>query len=287
MRYDRRKDISPKYLLLAFTIICVIFLILSYFAGSQMKLLRDITGNIVSPVQQGINKIGIWTDSKMENFKEIQALNDENAALKQEIAMYKEEITNYQNKLSELDELRELYALDESFPEFEKTGARVFAKDSSSFFSVFYIDKGTDQGIKEGMNVMCGEGIAGLVIECHDDYSKVRGIIDDNSSISAKVMPANALCTVEGNLSFFQEGYIIVKNIDKDAKVSIGDKVVTSPISDRYHQGIIIGYVSEISYDTNNLTMTAKLTPAADFTNITEVLVILDEKEDLIEDTDN
>ncbi|MBQ8166708.1 MAG: rod shape-determining protein MreC, partial [Lachnospiraceae bacterium] len=155
---------------------------------------------------------------------------------------------------------------------------------SSSFFSVFYVDKGTDDGIKEGMNVLCGEGVAGLVIECHDDYSKIRGIIDDNSSIGAKVMPANALCTVEGNLSYYQEGYITVKNIDKDAKVSIGDKVVTSPISDRYHQGIIIGYVAEISYDTNNLTMTAKLTPAADFTNISEVLIILDEKENLIEE---
>ena len=284
MRYDRRKDISPKYLLLAFSLICVIFLVISYFAGDQLQSVKRFTGKIVTPVQQGINKLGIWTDSKVENFKEIQALNEENEALKKEIAMYKTEITNYQNKLSELDELRELYALDESFPEYEKTGARVFAKDSSSFFSVFYVDKGTDDGIKEGMNVLCGEGVAGLVIECHDDYSKIRGIIDDNSSISAKVMPANALCTVEGNLSYYQEGYITVKNIDKDAKVSIGDKVVTSPISDRYHQGIIIGYVAEISYDTNNLTMTAKLTPAADFTNISEVLIILDEKENLIEE---
>ncbi len=283
MRYDRRKDISPKYLLLAFSVICVVLLLFSYYAGAELKLLKDITGNIITPVQQGINKVGIWTDSKLENFKEIQALNEENEALKKEIAMYKTEITNYQNKLSELDELRELYALDESFPEFEKTGARVFAKDSSSFFSIFYIDKGKDDGIEEGMNVLCGEGLAGLVIECHDDYSKVRGIIDDNSSISAKVMPANALCSVEGNLSFYQEGYIIVKNIDKDAKVSIGDKVVTSPISDRYHQGIIIGYVSDISYDTNNLTMTAKLTPATDFSNVSEVLIILDKKENPLE----
>lgn len=249
-----------------------------------MKIVKDITNMIIVPVQQGINKVGNWTDSKLENINEIQKLNDENEKLKEEIAMYKTEITNYQNKISELEELRELYALDESFPEFTKTGARVFAKDSSSFFSVFYIDKGTDDGLEVGMNVLCGEGVAGLIIECNSDYSKVRGIIDDNSSISAKVMPANALCTVEGNLSFYQEGYIIVKNIDKDAKVSIGDKVVTSPISDRYHQGIIIGYVSEISHDTNNLTMTAKLTPATDFTNIGQVLIILDKKENPIEE---
>ncbi len=283
MRFDRRKDVNPKYLLLTFTIICVIFLVVSYFAGDQMMAVKNLTGKVISPIQEGINKIGVWTDTKMENFKEIEALNEENAALRKEIAMYKEEVTTYQNQMAELEELRELYALDESFPDFQKTGARVFAKDSSSFFSVFYIDKGLKDGLFEGANVMCGEGLAGIIVECHDDYSKVRGVIDDSSSISAKVMPANALCTVEGNLSLFSDGYIEVKNIDKDAKVAIGDKVVTSPISDRYHQGIIIGYVSEVIYDTNNLTITARITPAVDFNNISEVLVILNKKENSIE----
>ena len=64
MRYDRRKDISPKYLLLAFSVICVVLLLFSYYAGAELKLLKDITGNIITPVQQGINKVGIWTDSK-------------------------------------------------------------------------------------------------------------------------------------------------------------------------------------------------------------------------------
>ena len=90
---------------------------------------------------------------------------------------------------------------------------------------------------------------------------KVRAVIDDNSNISAKVMPANALCTVEGDLNLYDSGYLLVENIDKDANVSIGDKVVTSPISDLYHSGLIIGYVAKTSYDTNNLTMTAYITP--------------------------
>ncbi len=283
MRYDRRKDVNPKYLLLTFTIICVIFLVVSYYAGEQMMAVKNITGKIISPIQEGINKIGVWTDSKMENLKEIEELNKENEALKEEIAMYKEQVTTYQNQMTELEDLRELFALDESFPDYQKTGARVFAKDPSSFFSVFYIDKGLEDGLYEGANVMCGEGLAGLIVECHDDYSKVRSVIDDNTSISAKVMPANALCTVEGNTSLFAEGYIEVKNIDKDAKVSIGDKIVTSPISDRYHQGIIIGYVSEVIYDTNNLTITARITPAADFNNMSEVLVILNKMENSID----
>lgn len=276
MKFDKRRDISPKYLLLTFTIICVVFLLLSFIASDGIVALKKYTGKVIAPIQEGINKIGIWTDSKLDNLKEIEDLNAEKNALQDELASYKEDATEYQNKLAELETLRDLYELDESYPEFNKTAAHVFAKDSSSWFSIFYIDKGTDDGLFEGANVMCGDGIAGIIIDCYDDYSKVRAVIDDNSNISAKVMPANALCTVEGNLNQFQNGYLIVKNIDKDANVSVGDKVVTSHISDRFHSGITIGYISKINYDSNNLTITVYITPAVDFDNISVVLVITD-----------
>ena len=278
MKFDKRKDISPKYLLLTMTIICVCFIFGSYFAGDKLAFIREGTIKIISPIQKGINKIGNWTDSKMENLKKIEKLTKENDELKAELAAYKENATTYQNQLLELQELQTLYALDERYPELNKTAAHVYAKDSTSWFSTFYIDKGTEDGIFEGANVMCDDGLAGIVIETHKGYSKVRAIIDDKSNISARIMPANALCTVEGNVVQYENGYIIAKNIDKDASISVGDKVVTSSISDRYHAGITIGYIYEISEDSNKLTVTAYITPAVDFSNISDVLIITDKK---------
>lgn len=278
MKFDKRKDVNPKYLLLTLTIISVFLLIISYFAADKVAFLKNFTINVVTPIQECINDIGLWTDSKVKNLAEIEELTEKNEALEQELAQLKAEVTVYQNQLTELSELRELYDLDETYPEFDKTGAHVFAKDTSSWFSVFYIDKGTNDGLFVGANVMCDDGLAGLIVECNDDYSKVRAIIDDNSNISAKIMPSNALCTVEGSNSQFENGYLVVSNIDKDASVNIGDKVVTSNISDRYHSGIVIGYIIELENDPNNLTMTAYITPAVDFSNITDVLVITDKK---------
>lgn len=281
MRYDRKKDISPKYLLLALTIICVALMIISFFAQDKIAFIKKYTNMVVSPIQQGINKIGVWTDSKLENLKEIEELNKKNKELQTQIDDYKEQITVYQNKMAELEELRALYELDETYPDYNKTAAHVFAKDSTSWFSIFYIDKGTKDGMFVGANVMCHDGLAGIITECYNDYSKVRAVIDDNSNISAKIMPSNALCTVEGNLNTYQEGVLVVKNIDKDAKITVGDKVVTSHISERFHQGITVGYIAEITYDTNNLTITATITPAVDFDDISDVLVITDKKQDI------
>ena len=56
--------------------------------------------------------------------------------------------------------------------------------------------------------------------------------------------------------------------------VEVGEQIVTSHISDKYLQGILIGYVSEINVDANNLTRSGYITPVVDFKNLQEVLVI-------------
>ena len=56
-------------------------------------------------------------------------------------------------------------------------------------------------------------------------------------------------------------------------------KFVTSAVSDKFLKGILIGYVSEIEEDPNNLTKTGTLTPAVDFEHLQEVLVIKELKQ--------
>ena len=213
-----------------------------------------------------------------------EELTVENEQLKEELAKAKSEATMYQNQITELANLQKLYEIDEIYEDYEKTAANVFAKDTTSWFSTFYIDKGTEDGVFEGANILCQDGLCGIVLESYDDYSKVRAIIDDNSKVSAKVLPSNALCTVDGNLSLYQNGYLIAKNIDKDAAIAVGDKIVTSQISDRFLPGITVGYIKEISLDSNNLTVTAYITPAADFDNISQVLIINEKKKTIIQE---
>ena len=54
---------------------------------------------------------------------------------------------------------------------------------------------------------------------------------------------------------------------------------MTSSVSEKFLKGILIGYVSEIQEDPNNLTKTGTLTPAVDFQHLQEVLVILERKQ--------
>ena len=64
----------------------------------------------------------------------------------------------------------------------------------------------------------------------------------------------------------------------EDDAVTTGDQIVTSHISDKYLEGILIGYISDIARDSNNLTYSGTITLAVDFQHLQEVLVILDKK---------
>ena len=89
---------------------------------------------------------------------------------------------------------------------------------------------------------------------------------------------------VSGDLELYSQGDIrFAQLVDSDNAVKEGDKIVTSHVSDKYLPGILIGYISSISMDANNLTKSGLITPAVDFEHLEEVLVITELKQ-VVED---
>ncbi len=284
MNFHNKNSIPPKYILLILTIVCLILIGMSYAFEETLTPLRYITGVTITPMQKGINVIGEWVGDKLDMITDIQTLQAENEELRNRLDEYQ---TNNRINLSdaqELDDLRELYELDSRYPDYEKVAANVISKDASNWFDTFILDKGTEAGIQEGCNVMAGNGLVGIVTEAGPNYSKVRSIIDDNSNVSAMFITDSSLCNVLGDEKYMDEGYIRVEHIHKEAEISEGDELITSNISDKFLPGITIGYVSNLTLDSNNLTMSGDVTPAVDFDNIQTVLVILQLKQDVEEE---
>lgn len=283
MRFKEKHEIPPRYILLALTILCLAFLLVSLLFENALYPLKSVTTTMIVPMQETINSVGIYVKSKTRMLEELKTLQEENAELKEQLETYKAEAKEYQQDIYELDRLRVLYNLDESYPSYEKIAARVISKDSGNWFNTFVINKGTKDGIDVDCNVLSGNGLVGIVIEVGSNWAKIRTVIDDTNKVSAMFINNSELCTVCGNLTEMEDGYIDVQFIDKDADVSDGDELVTSYISDKYLSGITIGYVSDITLDTNNLTKSAKVIPVVDFSNIQEVLVIKEKKQSIEE----
>lgn len=279
MRFNNKKSIPPKYILLILTMVCLLLIGASVAFEEVLTPLRFITGVTITPMQRGINAVGNWVTDKIDMLADIRDLQAENEELRAQLDSYQSENKMIMSDTNELNDLRKLYELDSRYPDYEKVAANVISKDSGNWFDTFILDKGSNAGIQVGCNVMAGNGLVGIVTEVGPNYSKVRAIIDDNSNVSAMFLTNSSLCNVVGDEKYMDDGYIRVEHIDKDLDVSEGDELVTSNISDKFLPGITIGYVQKLTLDSNNLTMSADLVPAVDFDNIQTVLVVLELKQ--------
>lgn len=275
MKKKNQTSATNRYLLAGLSLFCILMMVFSSFSdkvSGPFKVLADYT---VIPLQQGINHVGGWLGDLSNNFETLQQLRAENEKLQEQVDSLVTENSTLQEERYELERLRELYQLDQNYSDYEKTAAHVIGKDSGNWFSTFTIDKGSDDGIKADMNVMAGSGLVGIVVETGPSWAKVRSIIDDSSNVSGMVLSTSDRCIVSGDLSLMDDGQIRFEQMENNEnEVSVGDQIVTSYISDKYLQGILIGYVSEVTVDSNNLTRSGYITPAVNFKDLQEVLVI-------------
>lgn len=287
MDFHDKKIIPPKYIYLFMAFICFVLLFFSVIFESRFSPLKAVTSAIITPMQSGVNEVGSSIYNRVSNQKEKNALIEENKKLSEQLAEYSAQIKVYEQENYELKRLQELLNLKEQYKDYNTIGARVIATDSTNWFYTFVIDKGSEDGVKVGCNILAGNGLAGIVTEVGSNYAKVRSIIDDNSNISANISGTETLCTISGDLSLIKEGYINVSYINKMDTIEEGAELVTSHVSDKFLPGLLIGYITDVQMDANNLTKSAKCIPVVDFNNLQEVLVVLDLKADYDTDSNN
>ena len=283
----RKKEskVKPKHILIIFVVICLALIISSsFFATSTFRPFQAVASAIIVPAQKGINKIGLWFSDQIELVKSVEELTDENKELKEEINELKKNNSTLRNQSAELTRIQGLLELTELYEDYDFVAANVISKESTKWFSTFTIDKGEKDGIKVDMNVLSGDGLCGIVTSVGYNYATVRAIIDDDSAVSAQFQDSGELCTVDGSLTVQEDNLLQFEDVSYDVEIKKDSAVVTSRISSKFLPGLLIGYVADSKTDSNGLTKSGHLTPACDFTNINEVLVITTLKEDYIKD---
>jgi len=281
----RKKEkfrLPSKYLLFILTVLCVGMMVLSFTTNLLAVPLNYISSFLIVPFENGLTSVGTYALEKTEQLQELSSVLAENEKLKNQVNELTIENTQLQQEKYELTKLRELYELDAEYEEYTKIGARIISRDAGNWYSSFVIDKGSNDGIQVNCNVIAGSGLVGRVTETGPNHAKVVSIISDGINTSGMVLASGDNLIVTGNLETMKDGKIEYSQlIDSRNKVTVGDKVVTSNISDQYLPGLLIGYISSISTDSNNLTKSGVFTPVVDFEHLNEVLVIKELKQQI------
>ena len=85
MRRRNKFSIDPKYILTFFIVLCLILIITSYKFKDTFAPIRAVAGDVVTPMQRGINTVGRFFSEKTDIFTSMKELKKENEDLQTEL----------------------------------------------------------------------------------------------------------------------------------------------------------------------------------------------------------
>lgn len=266
------------------TLFCLSAIVATLASGVTSAPLKEAAGMLVIPFENSLNSIGQWMADTRNVFRDKEDLIAANEELQAAVDTLTEQNNILIQDQAELTRLEQMYDLDEEYSDYPKIAARIISKDPGNWYDTFIINRGSDDGVRVDNNVIAGKGLVGIVTEVGSTWATVRAIIDDSSNVSAMTVSTDDNCVVEGDLELIDEGKLRFSQLyDRDDRVTVGERIVTSTISEKYIEGLFIGYVNEVELDTNNLTKTGTIVTPVDFQHLKDVFVITVNKQDSIQ----
>lgn len=274
----KSKNLKNKRIFLVVLIVVVIIAVLSYTLKSDKKLntfeslikdsVIEVQKIFYTPIKNFSNMIedffslrNVQEENKIlkSNVEKMESLEAENIALKQEIEKMKSEL-NIEHVLSDYDYLN----------------ATVISRNSFYWYNTLTIDKGSHNGIKEGMVVINSTGLIGKIENVSTFSSDVKLITtnDTNNKISVTITNGDNKLTGLINGYNYDDGYLKVEGISNTATVNVGDLVYTSGLGGVFPNGILIGRVENITTDVYDLSKIINVKPSADFNDINYVTIL-------------
>lgn len=261
-------------LLLAVVILGLALLVFSAATGGRGNAVTRFFNTVYTAVEKPISSVagGISGNiSGIFNYREIQK---ENEQLKEENQQLREQVTSLTLSANELKELKDLSAVL-NYSGISGTDdlvtADVVSMDGANWMNLFTINAGTEKGIQEDDVVISGEGLVGRIHSVGKGWAKVVSLIDESSRITFKVSGNLKLIgVIEGS----QDGTLSGFMLDSSAKVSEGDRLVTSGMG-IFPAGIEIGRITKVRYDSDEQLQKIEIKSSVDFNSLQKVSVIL------------
>jgi rod shape-determining protein MreC len=268
-----------KRLPLAIVIILAVLLIGLMIGTSgqreNLTVIEGFIGEIITPVQGVMYRIATSVSDFFRSFEERRQLTEQYEILKERVTQLEQQQLEMDETIRENERLRALLNFKIEREQFKVTGVRITGKNPGNWFNTMTIDKGSAHGIDVNMAVVTDKGLIGRVTDVGKSWSKVRTIIDGQSSVSAIIERTRDNGMVKGNNTLtFEDGLCRMINLPLDSDVVVGDRVITSGLGEIFPKGIYIGEVVEVIYERRDLYKTAIVKPGADFQRLEEVLVI-------------
>jgi rod shape-determining protein MreC len=239
------------------------------FENGSPNAAENVLANLLEPVQQKFSAAGRKISRTWQSLTKLALLEEENQRLREEISAMKERQEVFQITDEENRQLRQILDIPKE-EEGKFIVAEVIARAPDNWFQTIKINKGKRHGVTNNMVAISPEGLVGRVVSTGEQVSHIRLIFNEKSAVPARIISSGEMGVVYGE----GKNTCIMKYINADSPVNIGDKVVTSNMSRIYPPNKIIGQVSRIYGREQVMYQTVQIKPAVQVSRLEFVLLM-------------
>ena len=270
---DPRRRRRTTLILLLLTSITL--LSLDYQGFRPLSAVQSVARAIFDPVVDGVD----WATTPLTNawkaFTDFDEMEEENQRLREELAQLQGEAIR---STAAEESLREL--LDEIDIDYiggaDTVVAQVTERPGNFQSFAVEIDRGSADGLREGMPVVTSAGLVGRVASVDDNFAEVRLLTEDGFALGIRVIGTGDVALARGQGLGADLEFTVAGGAGESTDIEVGNPVVTSGIQgSSYPPDLAVGRVSEVSFDAASLELKVRIAPVADVERLRFVTVLL------------
>ena len=239
---------------------------------NQLGLLNPVKAVLsyaLTPVQRLFAGAGSGVGGFFGTVTQIRTLADSNAQLEQQVGELHRRLSDDTELRRENESLRRQLnfgttAVANLIP------AQVVAYQSDNFRQFLTINRGSRDGLKEGMAVVSEGYLVGKITEVMPASSKVFLVVDPAFRVNAIDQTSRASGTIHGQIG---NGLVMDKVAQSDT-ITVGDTIITSGLAGDLPPGLLVGQVESVSSKDNAVFQSAQVTSSLKFSKLELVFAV-------------
>lgn len=252
-----------------------VFLVLEVVSMVLLFRYNSYQGSVwFSSANAVTGKVYEW-DSAVESYFSLSGVNSQltqrNAFLEQQVRMLDDSIARLtRSQEAAVTRLSSMVP----FQGCRLIPAKVVANMVNRYDNLITIDKGSADGVKRDMGVVCGMGVVGIVYLVSEHYSIVIPALNSHSNISCTIQRRGYFGYLRWRGGSSQLAYL--EDVSRHAHFKLGDNVVTSGYSSVFPPGVMVGKVLHVFNSADGLSYRVQVKLSTDFARLRDVCLVDD-----------
>jgi rod shape-determining protein MreC len=238
--------------------------------GPGVRLIRLWASAVVTPPERMMHSAKLGSISLWQNYLDLHHVSEKNQDLQKTIDRLRLEQAELLEDARQGQRLQAILDFQQKYI-YKTVAAQVIGSSGSDQSRVFYLDKGSAEGLARDNAVITADGIVGKVREVFPHTSQVLAINDQSSGAGVILETTRTRGILRGNAA----GQPQVVGILADQRIQPGEKVFTAGGDQIFPRGLPVGVVQKVVRDPERDSfIDVIIQSAAHLDRLDEVLVI-------------